>query len=186
MTDSKKVASAEYRFFADDPNDYGTEFFRTKEEAEKTAKQAILSYLDGGWSDEVVFVSVGEVTGVATQCDVKYPVGELDEDGCDEDGDYFGEHEYLCNYKIKPIDGVANDKNKLTWTSFGDAWPPHDEPILVRSGGVVQFVTYAARFDESDSHWVAPHNLRSYVDSEDNLSPIDVGKSEWVLVESIS
>ena len=104
MTDSKLSPSLEYRFFMSDPNDYGTEFFRTKEAAEVAAKTAIEKYLDGdGWSEDVDRVYVGEVLSISTQCDVQYPAGELDEEGCDESGDYFGDHEYLCNYKLKSL-----------------------------------------------------------------------------------
>ena len=186
MTDSKLSPSAEYRFFMSDPNVYGTEFFRTKEEAEKEAENSILRYLDDGWSEDADMVYVGEVIGISTQCDVQYPIGELDEEGCDEVGDYFGEHEYLCNYKLKKLDSAANHENKLTWKSFSDAWPPHDEPILVRVGGVVQFVTYAARFDESDNNWVAPYEIPgAKVDSSAAMTQREIEESEWVLVESI-
>ena len=41
---------------------------------------------------------------MAAQVDVKRPEGELDEEGCDENGDYWKAGvDFSCNYTLRPL-----------------------------------------------------------------------------------
>jgi hypothetical protein len=105
--DYKQSPSNEYRFFLYCPNN-GFTFWKTEEERDKAAEDAIDSHLDSiddGWSDEVTGVVAGVVTHQAAETDVKNRVGELDEDGCDEVGEYWQNHDFThkCNYALRPF-----------------------------------------------------------------------------------
>ena len=108
MNDFKYTPSSEYRFFYHDPGDDGFVYFRTKEERDVMAQSAIDEYLNDGWSEDVEGVTVGEVTGMSTKVDVvKKPVS-LDEENCDENGEWWdSDWDYKCNYRIKPITSMA-------------------------------------------------------------------------------
>ena len=108
MTDSAKDYKCspckEYRFFLYDPND-GITFWKTEEERDKAAEDAIDSYLDYEWSDEVSGVVAGVVTHRTVEIDRVEKVGQLDEDGYDEAGQYWpgSDYDYTCNYALKPF-----------------------------------------------------------------------------------
>ena len=94
-----------YGFFLNDPED-GIYFFKEKAKRDEAAKIAIKEYCDpvDGWSEDVSNVIVGIVTGSAQQIDIIKPIGKIDEDGCDENSEYWGDGvEYKCNYAIKPV-----------------------------------------------------------------------------------
>lgn len=90
-------------YFLNDPNGNGFETFTTKEECEKNADDAIQYYLHDGWDEEVVNVVTGIITHQATQTDREERPNELDEEECDGEGQYWGDFEYRCNYKLKPV-----------------------------------------------------------------------------------
>jgi hypothetical protein len=106
LKDYKQSPSKEYRFFLYCPND-GLTFWRTEEERNKEAASVIDDHLDDdiGWSDEVTGVVAGAVTHQAVETDVKNRVGELDEDGCDEVGEYWHNNDFThqCNYALRPF-----------------------------------------------------------------------------------
>ena len=108
MTDSAKDYKCspckEYRFFLYDPND-GITFWKTEEERDKAAEAAIDCYLDNERSDEVSGVVAGVVTHQTVEIDRVYKVGQLDEDGYDEAGQYWpgSDYDYSCNYALKPF-----------------------------------------------------------------------------------
>ena len=84
----------------------GITFYETEEDRAKAAEETIESYLsENEWSDEVVNVLAFEVTHRATAVNVKELVGKLDEDGCDETGEYWesSEFDYKCNYELQPF-----------------------------------------------------------------------------------
>ena len=85
-------------------------FYETEEDRAKAAKATIEGYLsDGdGWREEVTNVFAFTVTHCATAVNVKNLVGELDEDGCDETGEYWeSEFDYKCDYELKPLENKS-------------------------------------------------------------------------------
>jgi hypothetical protein len=87
-------------------SDEGFTFYETEEDRDNAAKETIQGYLDeDGWSEGVTSIFAFTVTHRATAVDVRELVGELDEDGCDEEGEYWesDEFDYKCNYELQPI-----------------------------------------------------------------------------------
>ena len=94
------------KYFVYDPNGDGYYEFETEAQAIKEANDCLDNYLDDGWDEEVVNVTCGKVTHRATQTDFieRPPSQELDDDGCDLDGDHWkDEWDHKCNYKMKAI-----------------------------------------------------------------------------------
>lgn len=88
-----------------EPDGQGFTFHRSQEERDACAEQSIRTYLDeDGWSDAVVGIFAFTVTHQVTATDVIVQQGELDENGCDENDEYWTcEHDYKCNYQLKPL-----------------------------------------------------------------------------------
>jgi hypothetical protein len=87
-----------------DPEGDGHTFYATEKERDEAAKEAIKSYVDDTWFEEVEGVYAFTVTAVAAQVDVKRPEGELDEEGYDENGDYWeADVDFSCNYALRPL-----------------------------------------------------------------------------------
>jgi hypothetical protein len=83
----------------------GFRYFATEKERDDEAEVAIQRYFStDGWTEEYINVIAGKVTHITKKCDVirKPPDSELDE-GYDEDGNYFGDYDCLCNYKLFPL-----------------------------------------------------------------------------------
>ncbi len=81
-------------------------FFSTEEEAKEHAEGEIPDYCQDTWDEEVEGVLVGRVSLVATQTDLQHrpPEDQLDDDGCDEDGNYWDDGvDYRCDYKLLPL-----------------------------------------------------------------------------------
>ena len=77
------------RFFLYDIGD-GFQTFSTVALRDAAAKAAIAKYLTGdGWMEDVLDIKVGVITGVATKTNVEQRPDELDENGEDEDGNYW-------------------------------------------------------------------------------------------------
>jgi hypothetical protein len=92
-----------YKFLLYCPND-GFTFWETEEERNKAGEDLIQEYLvDGEWSEEVTDIFTGTVTHTAGEVDRKERVGELDDDGYDEAGEYWSssEYDYKCNYELR-------------------------------------------------------------------------------------
>lgn len=88
--------------------DNGIVAFETEEEATAQAEEFIEAWLDAdtGWDELVDQVFVGRAIQISSQVDrVDRPDdSEIDEDGSDEDGHYWGgDYEYFCNYKLLPV-----------------------------------------------------------------------------------
>lgn len=91
-------------YFVYDPEGDGFSYFATEVERDKHSVECIKSYLDDGWSEEVVFVMGGKITHRATQIDVEERPSEIDEDGLDDEGNYWeSEWSYKCNYALREI-----------------------------------------------------------------------------------
>lgn len=99
----------ERSYFVYDPDGDGFMYYATEEERDKEAAAIINGYFDhsDGWCRDVGNVVAGELTHSAQECDIKWrPTDEeLDEDGCDEDGDYWDDYDYKCNYKLTRLRG---------------------------------------------------------------------------------
>lgn len=103
--DCKQSPCQEYRFFLYDPND-GLTFWKTEQQRDQAAKDAIDCYLDdNGWDEDVTRISAGMVTHRAAEINVIDRVGELDEDGYDEAGEYWDSDEFerKCGYELQPF-----------------------------------------------------------------------------------
>lgn len=96
------------RFFLYDPNN-GFDTFKTAEERDATAQEAIELHSDDGWSEEVGCICVGEITGQAMQTNVR-PRPErgdyaTEEEHDDAMSDWGGDpiFDEICNYEIRPL-----------------------------------------------------------------------------------
>lgn len=91
-------------YFVYDPEN-GIDFYDTQEQALDAAKSAIDGYLDDGWGEGVDQIVVGVVTHESTQTNLIKREGELDEDGHDEAGEYWGNPDwtYRCDYEMLPL-----------------------------------------------------------------------------------
>ena len=84
----------------------GFTYHTTKDEAIEYGADEIREHLDcdNGWSENVDEVIVGKVVLKSTQYEVRRRPEVLDEEGCDEDGQYWdSDWDYICNYKLLPI-----------------------------------------------------------------------------------
>lgn len=112
--DCRNHPTPEHRFFLYDPND-GITFWRTEEERDKAAETAIDSYLDDDeWNEEVLGVVAGVVTHHTVEIDRVDKIGELDDDGYDEAGEYWPNNDcdYKCNHALKPLDTTSPSGNE--------------------------------------------------------------------------
>jgi hypothetical protein len=107
--DKQHRPSAEYPFFHYDPEGDGFVYFKTEADRDEAANIEIRNHLDNdGWSEDVANILVGKVTGRGKMVDISLPDGELDEDGCDEAGEWWdSDCDYKCDYKIKSLDFVC-------------------------------------------------------------------------------
>lgn len=97
----------EYPYWLNDPDGDGITFYRTAEDRDAAAAETLDEYkdADGCWTEEVEGVCAGVVTHIA-QCKNKVmrpPEDELDEEGCDGEGAYWGDFEWMGNYTLEPI-----------------------------------------------------------------------------------
>ena len=97
---------SKYKYWVYDHEGDGMVFYKSEESRNKAMEEAIAEYLDDGWSEEVIRVCAGVVTHVTIQTDlVKRPPEEELEDNCDKEGTYWGNFDYMCNYKPLSIEG---------------------------------------------------------------------------------
>ena len=95
-----------HRFFVHDPNGDGISFWQSEAERDQAAKEAIQGYLsDGEWHEDVVCVVVGVVTHKAEAVNIQHPVGEIDDEGYDEAGEYWPDPDArYCDYALVPLE----------------------------------------------------------------------------------
>jgi hypothetical protein len=109
--DAKWYPSPEHRFWLFDPEGDGMTYYRTEEARDEAAALAIQTYLDGEWAEEVESVAAGEVTHYAGKVDVETRPDDLDEEGCDRGGTYWGpDVGMMYNYALVPM----TPKTKVT------------------------------------------------------------------------
>lgn len=93
------------KYFIYDPEN-GFETFKTLAEREAAEKKVLAAYgEEGDWPENTGAICSGTVTHRATKCDIKNRPEdyELDDNGCDEDGQDWHDYEYICNYEMKEI-----------------------------------------------------------------------------------
>ena len=97
-----------FEFFYHDNCGDGFVYFKSEQERDEAAEDAISEYLQGEWNEEVESIIIGNVAGVVVKVDVVVRPEDLDQDNCDEDGVYWdSDHDYTCNYEIKPVGFVC-------------------------------------------------------------------------------
>lgn len=133
--DYRRHPDPEYRFFLYDPWGDGFMFFRSAEERDAAARDAIAAYLDDVWDEGVENVLAGEVTHhtIPTNVTMKPKREDFDseedfEDALAEFGD--SDCDYVCNYELRPLGttpATINELRPLTESSepVGD---DHDLP----------------------------------------------------------
>lgn len=142
--DYKTSPTPEYRFFLLDPEWGGMMFFKSEADRAEAAKDTINAYrdLDNGWSEEVEFLYMGEVTHLCTQTNVvNRPLAEeLDEEGCDGGGFYWGpDIELRCGYEMLPL---LKPEAKLAAWRYRDASGTHfteDFNEVLNTPGIEEF-----------------------------------------------
>jgi hypothetical protein len=99
-------------WFSYDPQSDGMVFFETEKEARADAQRCVDLSLDEFWSEDVDRICYGRVTHAATQVDRIDRPESLDEDGHDEDGEYWpSDCEFKCNYELLPLAATKEATN---------------------------------------------------------------------------
>jgi hypothetical protein len=105
-TEPKSNPDAEHRYFLAAPED-GLMYFATAADRDEYAKRLIEKhgYGDGAWDPDVDDIVAGVVTHKATQHNFTYPVGDVDDDGYDQNGQgpFEEQDSYLCDYELQSI-----------------------------------------------------------------------------------
>lgn len=85
-------------------------FFETEEEARAVAQKSVDLSLDEFWSEDVDRICYGRVTHAATQVNRSDRPESLDEEGYDEDGEYWpADCEFKCNYELLPLAAATKE-----------------------------------------------------------------------------
>ncbi len=96
-----------YIYWCYSPEGDGMTFWNTEKGRDEYAQSELRNYLDSdeGWYEEVQGVVCGVVTHSAQQIDIQRPVGVIDEEGYDEEGEgpWSDELDCRCNYKMLPV-----------------------------------------------------------------------------------
>lgn len=94
------------KYFTYDPENNEFETYATQAEQAKATEEIIASYLDNDntWPEEVTEIVAGVITERATKCDVVKRPEKLDEEGYDEEDQYWPEEiDHICNYEMATI-----------------------------------------------------------------------------------
>lgn len=111
MSKCQSNPSAEFRFFLYEPEGDEFTYFSSPEDRDEYAKGAIAGYLDDGWIEDVEQVIAGEITHTTQQTQRVERPAEIDEDGHDQDGNYWdSDWDYKCHYELLPIDKKSGEK----------------------------------------------------------------------------
>lgn len=99
-------------FFIYDPEGGGFSYFKSAEARDEAKENIIQSYLDDGWDETVEQVVAGEVTHTCQKINLvpRPPEDQIDEKGCDRDGEYWEPNwDYRCEYDLLPL-SLAGDE----------------------------------------------------------------------------
>lgn len=102
----RTTATAEYKYFLNDPNTCGLIFFKCIKERHNYARKLIVNCLDDlGWNElEVNAIVTGTVSHLITEFNTTERPDDIDEDGCDVDGTYWGDWYKRCDYKLTSLE----------------------------------------------------------------------------------
>lgn len=100
--DYKGIPDKDYCWFAEADEKL---YFQTEAEAVRFANDATDGYIDEGWDSAVRDIQVGKITHTCEQANRtnRPDETELDEEGLDKEGQYWGDFLYRCDYKMKPV-----------------------------------------------------------------------------------
>jgi hypothetical protein len=160
MSNYETYPGPEYRFFLFDPEWDGLMFFKSEADRAVAVKTAIDAYkdVDNGWSEEVELLCMGEVTHVCTQTNiVNRPLAEeLDKEGCDKDGEYWGSDiELRCNYEMLPM---LKPEAKPTAWRYRDATGTHfteDFQEIMNTPGIEEWTELLKQCRDHDTRRAA-------------------------------
>lgn len=118
MSDYKHKADVDYIYFLNDPEGEGLIFFKCIKERHKFARSAIRNYLDtDGWNEEDVRrITTGTVSHLITEYNVtgRPDDSDIDEEGCDGEGTYWGDWSKRCDYKLTSLEMLNEPFNSDT------------------------------------------------------------------------
>lgn len=98
----------EFRLFIYDPDGAGFLYFRSAEDRDQASHNVILAYLDDGWSEDVESVVAGEITQTCQKVNVTPRPEVINEDGEDENGEYWAEEwDCKCEYALVSLQAAA-------------------------------------------------------------------------------
>ena len=106
MTTHRSAPSATRLYGLYDSYGEGVTFHESREDRDAYAKKVIKEYLsEDEWHEEVTQVFAFVVTDRATAVNIIERKGELDDDGYDENDEYWPYHgvDYKCDYELKPF-----------------------------------------------------------------------------------
>ena len=106
MTTHRSTPSTTHLYGLYDPDGEGVTFHKSQEDRDAYAKKLIEEYLtEGEWNEEVTQVFAFVVTDRATAVNIIERKGELDDDGYDENDEYWQSHDvdYKCDYELRPF-----------------------------------------------------------------------------------
>lgn len=104
--------SSTYRFFIVDRDEREYYFFDSAEARDNYIPIVLETYKDDNncWMEEnIEYLMIGELTHFVKQTNVKMivPVGEVDDEGFDENGDYYNpDIKFTCDYHAVKIDAI--------------------------------------------------------------------------------
>lgn len=104
MTTHRSTPDATHIHGLYDPNGEGVTFHESREDRDAYAKEVLKEYLsEGEWNEEVTQVFAFVVTDRVAAVNIIERKGELDDDGYDEEGNYWesAEFDYTCNYELQ-------------------------------------------------------------------------------------
>jgi len=90
-----------YFFYAPEGDCF--QYYSTEKERDDEASDAINEFLDETWSEEVTNIVAGKLTHTTQQHSLEKRPDNLDEDKCDEEGRYWGDCSYFCDYDLFPL-----------------------------------------------------------------------------------
>lgn len=106
MTTHRSAPSATRLYGLYDSYGEGVTFHESREDRDAYAKEVIKEYLiEGEWNEEVDQVFAFVVTDRATAVNIIERNGRIDDDGYDENDEYWRSHDidYKCDYELRPF-----------------------------------------------------------------------------------
>lgn len=104
--------SSKRPYFVFDPEGDGHTYYATEKERDEAAEAIIQDYAQNDeWSESVTQIIAGVITHNIQKTNQvpRPPDDELDEDGMDESGHYWGSVDEYCNYELSRIDLSSED-----------------------------------------------------------------------------